>query len=81
MREDAMNEPRNWTSGLVVAAFILFGPIIAFVIVITGEMLTDLVMKAGATGVWSVAAGAVGWVLLRKFGGQAHTPQFGSEGT
>jgi hypothetical protein len=58
-----------------MAALILFGPIIAFVTFITGEMLTDLVTKVGATAVWPVAAGIMVWVLLRRFGGQAQTSQ------
>ena len=70
-----MSSVRNWTSGIVMAALILFGPIIAFVTFITGEMLTDLVTKVGATAVWPVAAGAVGWGLLRKFAGLAQTSQ------
>jgi hypothetical protein len=54
-------------------------PIIAFAIVITVEMLTDLVTKVGATAVWPVAAGAMGWVLLRKYTAQPHPRQLRSE--
>jgi uncharacterized protein (TIGR03382 family) len=63
-----------------MAALILCGPIIAFVIVITMEMLTDLVTEVGATAVWPVAVAALGWVLLRKYAGQPHTSQLRSEG-
>jgi hypothetical protein len=80
MREGTMSNVRNWASGLVIAALILFGPIIAFVMVITVEMLTDLVMEVGATAIWPVAAAAMGWVLLRKYAGQLHTSQLRSEG-
>jgi hypothetical protein len=47
--------------------------------VLAAEMLTDLAMKAGATAVWSVAVGAVGWVLLCKYGRHPHGSQLGSE--
>jgi len=63
-----------------IAALILCGPIIALVMIITVEMLTDLVTKVGATGIWLVAAGAMGWVLLRKYWGKPHTSQLRSEG-
>ena len=75
-----MGNVRNWAFGLLMAALILFGPIIAFAMAMTVEMLTDLVTKVGATAVWPVAAGALGWVLLRKYGGQPHTSQLTSEG-
>jgi hypothetical protein len=75
-----MSDVRNWAFGLAMAAFILSAPIIAFVIVITVEMLTDVITKLGATAVWPVAAGAMGWVLLRKYTGQPHPPQLRSEG-
>ena len=68
------------TSELPTAALILCGPIIALVMIITVEMLTDLVTKVGATAIWPVAAGAMGWVLLRKYWGKPHTSQLRSEG-
>jgi hypothetical protein len=58
---------------LVVVVLILLGPIIAFEMVVTVEMLTDLVMKVGASAVLPVAGAALGWGLLRKHGGQART--------
>ena len=64
---------------MAMAALILSAPIIAFVMVITVEMLTDLVTKVGATAVWPVAAGAMGWVLLREYTGQPHPRQLRSE--
>ena len=75
-----MSNLRNWASGALVAALILLGPIIAFVVVVAAEMLTDLVTKVGATVIWPAVAGAMAWVLLRKFGGQPHKSQFRSEG-
>ena len=65
-----MSNVRNWALGLLLAALILSAPVIAFVMVVTAEMLTDLMAKMGATAVWPVAAAAVGWVLLRKYGWQ-----------
>jgi hypothetical protein len=78
--EGAMSNVRNWAFGLITAALILCGPIIALVMIITVEMLTDLVTKVGATAIWPVAAGAMGWVLLRKYWGKPHTSQLRSEG-
>ena len=75
-----MNDIRNWASGVLVAALILVGPIIAVLVVISAEMLIDVVTRAGATVFWPVVAGAVAWVLFRKFEGQSHRPQLRSEG-
>jgi len=55
-------------------------PVIGFAVVVAAEMLIDLLAKAGATAVWPVAAGAMGWVLLRKYGWQSHTSRLRSEG-
>ena len=74
----------RWSStralGLLLTALILSAPVIAFVMVVTVEMLTDLMAKMGATAVWPVAAAAVGWVLLRKYGWQPWTSRLRSEG-
>jgi hypothetical protein len=75
-----MNNVRNWASAAVVAGLILLAPIIAFVVVVTGEMLGDLVARAGAPAIWPVVAGAMAWVVLRKIRGQPHTSQLRSEG-
>jgi hypothetical protein len=80
MREDAMSDVRSWASATVVAALILLAPIIAFVVVLTAEMLGDLVARAGAPAIWPAVAGAMAWVLLGKFGGQTQTSRLGSEG-
>jgi hypothetical protein len=80
MREGAMSNVRNWASSFIVAALVLLAPIIAFVMVVTAEMLTDLVAKVGGTAVWPVAAGVMGWVLLRKFGWQPRISHLRSEG-
>jgi hypothetical protein len=69
-----MGNVRSWASGVLVAALILLGPIIAFVMVVAAEILTDLVTKAGATAIWPVVAAAMAWVLLRKVQGQPHAP-------
>jgi hypothetical protein len=75
-----MNNIRNWASAAVVAGLILLAPIIAFVVVVTVEMLGDLMARAGATIIWPAVAGAMAWVLLRKFGGQPDTSGLTSEG-
>ena len=69
-----MDNVRNWASAVLVAGLVLLAPIVAFVVVITVEMLGDLVARAGAPAIWPVVAGAMAWVLLRKFGGQLHNP-------
>jgi hypothetical protein len=74
-----MSNVRNWASGLGMAALILLAPIIGFAVVLTAEMLTDLVTKLGAPAVWPVAA-AVGLVLLRKYGWLPRISQLGSGG-
>jgi hypothetical protein len=75
-----MSNVRNWATTAVVAGLMLLAPIIAFVVVITVEMLGDLMARAGAAAIWPVVAGAMAWVLLRKFGGQPHASQLRSEG-
>ena len=75
-----MSDIRNWASRVVLAVLILLTPIIAFVLVVTAEMLGDLMARAGPTAIWPALAGAMAWVLLRKFGGQTQTSQLRSEG-
>jgi hypothetical protein len=75
-----MSSVRNWPAGSAIAALILLSPALAFLMVIVAELVTDFAMEVGAAAVWSVAAGALGWVLLRKHWGQARTSQLRSEG-
>ena len=75
-----MNNVQNWASAAVVGALILLAPIIAFAVVVMAEMLGDLMARAGPTVIWPAVAGAMGWVLLRKFGGQTQTSGLWSEG-
>ena len=75
-----MSSVRNWASGLLLTALILLAPIIGFAVVVAAEMLTDLMAKLGAPVVWPVAAAAVGWFLLRKYGWLPRISQLGSEG-
>jgi hypothetical protein len=75
-----MTNVRNWASAAVVASLVLLAPIIAFVAVITVEMLGDVMVRAGANAIWPVVAGGMAWVLLRKFGGQPDTSRLRSEG-
>ena len=67
-----------WASNLLLAALILLAPIIGFAMVVTVEMLTDLLAKLGPPVVWPAAAAAVGWVLLRKYGWQPRTSRLRS---
>jgi hypothetical protein len=75
-----MTNVRNWASAAVVASLVLLAPIIAFVAVITVEMLGDVMVRAGANAIWPVVAGGMAWVLVRKFGGQPDTSRLRSEG-
>ena len=74
-----MSNVRNWAPTLATAALILLAPIIGFAVVLAAEMLTDLLAKLAPPVVWPVAAAALGWVLLRRFGGQSHAPKLRSE--
>ena len=62
-----VNPIRNYTVGSVIAAVILLGPVVTFLVVITAEMLTDLLMVGGTSAVCTVVAGSIGLVLSRKF--------------
>ena len=75
-----MSNVRTWASTAVAAGLILLAPIIALVLVITVEMLGDLIARAGVTAIWPVCAGGMAWVLLRKFGRQPDTSRLRSEG-
>jgi len=41
-------------------------------VLVTIEMLGDWMARAGATAIWPAVAGAMAWVLLRKFGGSPY---------
>jgi hypothetical protein len=75
-----MSNVRHWASAMVIAGLLVLAPIMGLVAIVTVEMLGDLVRHAGATAIWPVIAGAMAWVLLRKFAGQSHTPRLRSEG-
>ena len=75
-----MSNVRNWASGLGMATLILLAPIIGFAVVVTAEMVTDALARLGAPVVWTVVAGAVGWVLLRKYARQPSPSRLGPEG-
>jgi hypothetical protein len=64
-----MSNVRNWASAAVVAGLVLLAPIIAFVVVVTAEILGGLVARAGATAIWPVVAGGMAWVLLQSSAG------------
>jgi hypothetical protein len=57
---------RNWAVAAAIAALILLSPIVAFLMVITAEMLIDVVIEARVTAICAAAAGAIGWALFRK---------------
>jgi len=61
-----MNSVRNWAASAAMAALLVLGPVIAFLIVIAAEIQVDLLMEAGTAADCAVAAGAIGWFLFRK---------------
>ena len=58
---------RTWVGWSVVAAVLLVSPVLAFLMVISAEMLIDLLIEVGTTAVSAIAISAVGWVLVRRF--------------
>ena len=75
-----MSNVPSWASAVVCGGLILLAPILGLIVVASVEMLGDLVAHAGAPAIWPVVAGAMGWVLLRRFGGGSQTSRLGSEG-
>jgi hypothetical protein len=61
-----MRSVRNWGVESGIAALILLGPIVAFLMVIAAEVLIDGLMEAGVTGMSAIAIGAIGWVQFRR---------------
>jgi hypothetical protein len=58
---------RNCAVGLVICAVFLLSLVAASVIVMSVEMLADLVAQAGVPAMLDlVIAGAIGWVLFRR---------------
>jgi hypothetical protein len=74
-----MGSVRNWAAGSVVAVLILLSPVVAFLMVIAAEMVIDFMIEARATAVCGIAAGAIGWVLYRKFWRHSDAPQLEPE--
>ena len=61
-----MGSVRNWVAGSAIATLILLSPVGAFLAVIAAEVLIDMLMEAGVTGVSAVTIGVVGCVLFRR---------------
>ena len=62
-----MSNLRNWALGSTILALLLIGPIAALLTVLAAEMLTDVLTQAGVAPVCIAAAGAIAWILLRKY--------------
>jgi hypothetical protein len=75
-----MNGVRNWAAGLAIAVLILLSPVIAFLMAIAVEMQIDLLVEAGTAADCTIAAGAIGWALFRKYGARPEAPQSGAQG-
>ena len=63
-----MSNVQNWATAAVTGTLILLAPIIAFVMIVTMELLIDVVTQVGSTIIWLVVAGSMALVLWRKFG-------------
>jgi hypothetical protein len=56
-----------WVPLSIIAAVVLLSPVLAFLTAIAVEILVGLLVEAGAPVLPAfVAAGAIGWPLLRK---------------
>jgi hypothetical protein len=58
---------RGYVIGAAISALALLSPVIAFLMLIAAEALTDLLLAAGTGAIYCIAAVAIGWVLFRKF--------------
>jgi hypothetical protein len=74
-----MSGIRNSALGSAIAALIPLSPIVAFLMILAAEMLIDLLIEVGATADCALAAGAIGWVLYRKYWPHPNAPQWGRE--
>ena len=75
----SMSGIRNWAAGSTIAGFFLLSPIVAFLMVLAAEMLIDFLREAGIAPDCALAAGAIGWVLYRKFWPRPDAPQWEPE--
>ena len=57
---------RGYAIGSAVIALALLSPVVAFLSVIAAEALIDLLLVAGASAIFVVAAGAIALVLSRR---------------
>jgi hypothetical protein len=62
-----MNSVRICAAGPAIAGLILLSPILAFLMVISAEILLDLAIGAGVIAVSAITVGALGWALFRRF--------------
>ena len=74
-----MSNLRNWALGLAIMALLLLGPVMAVFVVLAAEMLSDLMTTGGVTAVSILAAGVIGWALVRKHRPQPDGSQLGEE--
>ena len=75
-----MTSIRKWLVRSVIAALILLSPVVAFLMVISAELLIDGLMETGLGGACIVIAGAIGWSLFRSISRhRAIIPQPGIE--
>jgi hypothetical protein len=62
-----MSSLPTWAPLSIIAAVVLLSPVLAFLTAIAVEILVGLLVEAGAPVLPAfLAAGAIGWPLLRK---------------
>jgi hypothetical protein len=57
---------QSYAAGSLITALALLGPVVALLMFIATEVLIDLLLEAGVSGVCMIAAGAIGLVLSRN---------------
>jgi hypothetical protein len=56
----------GYSAGSLITALALLGPAVALLMFIATEVLIDLLLETGVSGVCMIAAGAIGLVLSRN---------------
>jgi hypothetical protein len=71
-----MSSLRTWAAWSILAVILLAGPALARLAVIAAEALIDLTVEVGVPAILAlISAGAVGWVLARRFWASSDTAQ------
>jgi hypothetical protein len=58
----------------IIGAFVLLSPVLAVLAAIAVEIAIDILLQAGPPLAACVAAGAIGWMVLRRLGRRQGAP-------